>query len=140
MGVREPDLSYLLDTHVWIWSQLTPEKLGPDTQRLLLDSQQSLYISTVSTLELSRLREAGRVSLSVTIEDWIRISSQALDLRTIELSHAHSIESYSLPPEFHKDPADRMLVATARVEALTLITADQRILDYDHVGTYDARL
>lgn len=91
MGVRKPDLSYLLDTHVWIWSQLAPE-------------------------------------------------NQALDLRTIELSHAHSIESYSLPPEFHKDPADRMLAATARVEGLTLITADQRILDYDHVQAYDARL
>lgn len=133
-------MNWLLDTHVWVWSQLEPERLGTTTQKILLDKKQTLHISTVSTLEVARLVEGGRVCLGMTMQDWVEISGSLLDLRTTELSHAHAIESYALPSPFHRDPADRMLVATARTEKYTLVTADQRILDYDHVSTHDARL
>lgn len=132
-------MNCLLDTHVWVWSQLEPERLGTSTQRILLDSANALYVSTVSTLEVARLASGGRILLQMTVQDWVRDSCRYLALQTLELSHAQAIESYALPGNFHKDPADRVLVATARLEQLTLLTADERILSYGDVKTLDAR-
>lgn len=131
-------MKLLLDTHVWVWSQLEPERLGAKSRELLLDTENTLLISTVSTLEIARLVQGGRIVLSMSLEDWVRRSSLHLGLRTIKLSHAHAIESYALPSPFHRDPADRMLVATTRVESLILLTADQRILEYSGVEAFDA--
>lgn len=124
---------------MWVWSQLEPERLGHETQCILMDMKYSLYLSSVSTLEFARLVQGGRVVLETTVADWVRRAISQLSLKTVKLSHSHAIESYALPPPFHRDPADRMLVATARLEGLTMLTADQRILDYPGVSTHDAR-
>ena len=132
-------MAYLLDTHVWIWSQAAPEKLGPETTNLLSDPQVPLYLATISTLELARLRAFSKVRLRGNLEDWVEESLELLLCSTLQLSHEISLGAYSLPGDFHRDPADRILVATARVHALTLLTADQRILEYRHAETHDAR-
>ncbi|MGA2261646.1 MAG: type II toxin-antitoxin system VapC family toxin [Acidobacteriota bacterium] len=133
-------MTLLLDTHVWIWSQEAPEKLGELTTRLLTDRQNVLYVSTTSTLEIARLLMVGTVALSEPLTSWVSETLRALECGTMEISHQIAIEAYSLPGNFHKDPADRILVATARIYDLTLVTMDERILQYSHVTSQDARL
>lgn len=132
-------MSLLLDTHVWIWSQETPEELGERTRELLIDSGQALYLSPVSTLEIARLAARGTIRLSGSLLEWVKDTLEALQGITVQVSHEIAAEAYSLPGSFHKDPADRILVATARLDRLTLVTADHRLLKYPHVNTQDAR-
>ena len=73
------------------------------------------------------------------MEAWVRRGMNDLGLKSVELSHAIALLAYSLPGEFHKDPADRILVATAIDQGMMLVTADERILAYGRVMTMDAR-
>jgi len=132
-------MTFLLDTHVWIWSQETPDELGEQARTALVDPGNSLYVATISTLEIARLVEMGLVELSGRVVSWIEESLGLLQCGTIELSHEIAVAAYSLPSPFHKDPADRVLVATARELDLKFVTADNRILAYPHVRTQDAR-
>lgn len=129
----------LLDTHVWVWTQEQPERIGPRTKRLLLGATHHTVVSPISTLEISRLVAAGDIRLSVPLTDWILQSMADLAAETVSVSHEVAIEAYALPGAFHRDPADRVLVATARRDGLTVVTADDRILSYPHVRTQDAR-
>ena len=133
-------MTLLLDTHVWIWSQEAPEKLGRRTTRLLTDERNALHVSTVSSLEIARLVNTGTIVLSGSLNSWVAETLDVLSCGTLEISHQIAIGAYSLPGVFHKDPADRLLVATARIYALTLVTMDERILGYPHVKSRDARL
>lgn len=132
-------MTFLLDTHVWIWSQETPEELGEKARAALIDTENRLYVSTVSTLEIARLVEMGRLELSGSLVSWIAETLNLLQCGSIEISHEIAAGAYSFPSPFHRDPADRVLVATARALDLTLFTADDRILSYPHVRTQDAR-
>ena len=132
-------MNFLLDTHVWIWSQESPETLGPRTRTALAAEENSLLVSPVSSLELAQLAWAGRLTLAGRLQTWISESLGALLAETTPLSHEITVGAYDLPGEFHRDPADRILVATARVLDLTVVTADDRILAYPHVMAMDAR-
>jgi len=132
-------MSFLLDTHVWIWSEEAPEMIGPGCRALLEDLENSLFVSTVSSLEISRLRAAGTVSLTGSLTSWIEDTLDALSCMTIPISHEIAATAYELPGSFHKDPADRVLLATALIHDLELMTADTPILDYRHVRTRNAR-
>ena len=132
-------MNFLLDTHVWIWTQESPETLGPGTRSALAAEENSLLVSPVSSLELAQLAWAGRLTLAGRLQTWISESLQALLAETIPLSHEITAGAYDLPGEFHRDPADRILIATARVHDLTVVTADSRILAYPHVMAMDAR-
>lgn len=129
----------LLDTHVWVWSQNEPARLGAATRKLLTARSSENHVSTVSTLELSRLVATGAIDASVPVGAWVDTALRALNARTIEVSHAIAAEAYALPGNLHKDPADRLLVATARCHSLILLTADERILAYGGVHSRDAR-
>jgi PIN domain nuclease of toxin-antitoxin system len=129
----------LLDTHVWIWSQESPEKLGKEARRLLVDGKSTNHVATVSVLELARLVAAGDIFLNRPLPAWVETAVEELHAEELAMSREIAAEAYALPGEFHRDPADRILVATARRESLTLLTADARILSYPHVKTLDAR-
>ena len=129
----------LLDTHVWVWTQEQPERLGPRTRRLLVSGEHENSVCPISTLEISRLVAAGDIRLAMPLADWIVQSMAGLSAQTVPVSHEVAIEAYTLPGTFHRDPADRLLVAAARRNGLTLVTADDRILAYPHVRTHDAR-
>lgn len=131
-------MRYLLDTHVWIWSQETLERLNNKTRRELADLDQERFVSTISTLEIARLMELGLLHLQHAFMEWRNLSLENLHAVTIGLTHEIAAEAYNLPGKFHKDPIDRLLVATARIERLTLITADDLILRYPHVKTLRA--
>jgi PIN domain nuclease of toxin-antitoxin system len=129
---------YLLDTHVWIWSQESPERLGRRTRHELSDLNQERFVSTICTLEIARLMQLGLLRLKHPLTEWRNLSLANLQALTIGLTHEIAAEAYALPGNFHKDPIDRVIVATARVERLTLITADDLILRYPHVKTLRA--
>ena len=131
-------MRYLLDTHVWIWSQEVPERLNAKTRRELADLDQERFVSPISTLEVARLIHLGLLRLKHTFTEWKELSLAELGASTLGLTHEIAWEAYNLPGTFHADQADRVLVATARVEKLTLITADDLILRYPHVNTLRA--
>lgn len=130
----------LLDTHVWFWALQSPDRLGPACQALLKDPQTELAVATVSTLEFGQLVSSGKIEIRGTLDAWVHRGIQALSTQTIEMTHRIALLAYALPGEFHKDPADRILVATAIDQGLTLATADERILIYPHVMALDARI
>ena len=130
----------LLDTHALIWSQESPELLGDVARGVMADADTRLYVSPVSSLEIARLAWGGRLTVAGHVRTWVCEAMAALLAETIALSHEIAAGAYELPGEFHRDPADRVLVASARVHDLTVLTADDRILAYRHVLTKDARL
>jgi PIN domain nuclease of toxin-antitoxin system len=132
-------VSLLLDTHVWIWTQEQPDAIGTKARSLLETTTDELCVSAVSSLEIARLVAAGMLELKGSLDRWVRTAIDSLEARSIDVDHRIAIEAYKLPGRFHKDPADRMLVATARINELTLVTADERILAYKPVRTLDAR-
>jgi PIN domain nuclease of toxin-antitoxin system len=129
---------YLLDTHVWVWLAENPERVGSRTRRELADLNNEREVSPVSTLEISRLLQLGLLRLKHGFAEWRTLSLAHLHATTAALTHEIAAHSYDLPGEFHSDPADRVLVATARLERLTLVTADDLILRYPHVKTLRA--
>ena len=131
-------MKLLLDTHVWIWAFECPEKIGPSCRKVLAEESGERLVSPVSTLELARLVERGHIELVCPLAEWIRRSMTALRLRTCDLDHAVAMEAYALPGDLHPDPADRILVASARLAGAKLVTADRRILAYGAVETLPA--
>lgn len=132
-------MKLLLDTHVWIWSQEDPDRLGQQTKRLLLAAEHENHVCTISTLELARLVATGAVSVALALREWVERALHAVQARTVQVSHEIAMEAYALPEPFHKDPADRLLVAAARCQELILLTADERILSYHGVRSRNAQ-
>ena len=132
-------MKYLLDTHVWIWAFEGSPTPGAQCRKALCDESSERFVSPVSTMEIARLLAYDEIELACPLQEWMARSMSALQLRTIELNHAASMDAYALPGAFHPDPADRLLVATARMHDLCLITADRRILAYSGVKSLPAR-
>jgi len=129
----------LLDTHVWLWAVEAPEKLGRRTKALLLAAGNDRLVSAISALEIARLCLDERIILSISPKKWMEDSARELRLQQVDVGFMIALEAYSLPDPFHRDPVDRVLVATARSNQATLLTADERILAYRHVRTGDCR-
>ena len=79
--------------------------------------------------------EYGRLKLNCSVEEWIELAVHLPGLRVLELTPSIAVASTKLPGEFHRDPADQIIVATARVYGIGLLTADERIVAYRHVQT-----
>ncbi len=132
-------MNLLLDTHVWFWALEAPNNLGRYCRTALESSDNSLFVATISTVEFGQLHFSKRIVFKGTLESWVRRGLEAMMLQSVELSNAIALVSYTLPGRFHKDPADRLLVATAIQHGYTVVTADERILAYPHVLAMDAR-
>ena len=132
-------MKYLLDTHVWLWSHEAHEKFGRKAQAILTSSEDERLVSAISTFEIARLIGKRRLILQQSFASWSAQSLHDLVATTIDVTHEIAWEAYSLPGSFHKDPADRLLIATARLHDLTLLTADDSILSYRHVKSASAR-
>jgi len=129
----------LLDTHVWLWAATQAAALGRKTRAALVDQKNERLVSATSVLEIARLSAGGQIILSISTQRWIDESTKDLMLGHLAVTTDVAIEAYSLPIPFHRDPADRLLVATARIHSLVLVTADERILGYHSVRTMDCR-
>jgi PIN domain nuclease of toxin-antitoxin system len=125
---------YLLDTHVWVWWNMTPKKLSGRVRSLIRSPSryEELLLSAVSPWEFAKLLEKGRLGISCDPEAWIREAIEMPRLRLIPLSPLVAFRSTVLPHPFHDDPADQIIVATAREENATILTSDERIRAYPH--------
>ena len=135
----DPDL-LLLDTHVWLWLVAGSLDLSTEARHTIerTAAAGTLRIAAISLWEIALLASRGRIVLGKPIGLWLDEAladpGPAIDPLTPQIA----IESYALPDAFHRDPADRLIVATARLANATLMTRDRRILDYAARGHLDA--
>ena len=124
----------VLDTHIWVWWVHGDPALSAST-RALLDSSAptGLAVSAISCWEVAKLVERGRLTLPCPVFDWLRQALSYPGIRLIELSPRICVESAQLPGKFHRDPADQIIVATARILDAALVTVDGKILKYPQV-------
>jgi len=128
----------ILDTHVLLWwvnGSDALSKVAEKAIRKTLSQGSEIIISSISAWEVSMLIEKGRLTLSMDVESWFAEISQIDGVRFSPVDNEIAIKSTVLPGNFHKDPADRMIVATARKLAVPLVTADEKIRNYEHVKT-----
>jgi len=130
-------MKYVLDTHVWIWWQMQPKKLSSRIRTILNnpDHYEELLLSAISAWEFSKLLEKKRIGISCDPEEWFRVALEMPKLRLVPLTPTLSYRSTTLPQPFHGDPADQIIVATAREENATVLTKDNLIRQYKHVRT-----
>lgn len=127
-------MMYLLDTHTWIWWNAAPDRLSPKA-REAIENESEVLLSAISPWELAKLLERGRLTLAVAGDHWLRSALSEPSLRLVPVSPEISWHSTQLPPPFHEDPADQIVVATARLLGATIITKDRLIRNYAHVAS-----
>jgi PIN domain nuclease of toxin-antitoxin system len=126
----------VLDTHIWIWWVDGNTRLSQE-QRQHLETNQAdgLGVSVISCWEVAKLVEVGRLGLAHPVKNWITQALMYPGVRLLPLTPEIAVESTQLPGQFHRDPADQIIVATARTWDCPLVTSDSRVLDYPHVKT-----
>jgi PIN domain nuclease of toxin-antitoxin system len=124
----------LLDTHIWLWSTNEPHKLTSEVHRAVTDPGNTCYLSPVSIWEVIILLEKKRIGIDQDFGQWFEKSRIDFELQKAPLDWkvVHQMRFTMLA---YKDPADRFLAATAKVHGLTLVTADQRLLDIPGLKT-----
>jgi PIN domain nuclease of toxin-antitoxin system len=126
----------VLDTHIWVWWVDESSQLSERHTQLIQDNEQSgLCVSAISCWEVAKLVEYGRLRLDGSLEAWMDQAIAYPGIELMSLTPQIAIESTQLPGTFHRDPADQIIVATARVHALSILTVDRLILNYPHVRT-----
>jgi PIN domain nuclease of toxin-antitoxin system len=130
-------VSYLLDTHCWLWLKADASRLPSAVRRRLLRHPRDLVLSSVCVMELVIKHATGKLSLGAGGPQ--QFVAELLDdgVSTLDAGVEHMLRMGLLPPR-HRDPFDRLLVAQAMVEGLTLVSADAQVLAYD-VKTLDVR-
>jgi len=128
-------MKLLLDTHVWYWfvigdKTLTKKSIDLINQAALSDS---LYLSSISVWEIALMESKGRISFQVPTLKWVEEALKNIPIQLIFLYPSIAVESCHLI-DFHGDPADRIIAATARVENLTLLTRDKKIQAYSKMN------
>lgn len=126
----------LLDTHVVIWSAEGDARLGPKARRLIAERSQTdpFHVSAISAWEIAMLVNKGRLDLGGPARDWLATAMSHQAWQTVPVDIAAAVEAVNLPGILHNDPADRIIVATARLRSFALVTADRAILNYSKTG------
>lgn len=123
----------ILDTHIWVWWVDGGSQLPADYASLIqTEAPNGLGVCAISCWEVAKLVELGRLALAVPVEQWL---AQALQppVVLLPLSLEVAVGSTQLPGTFHRDPADQLIVATARFYDCPLVTLDRLIRAYPHV-------
>jgi PIN domain nuclease of toxin-antitoxin system len=121
----------LLDTHIWLWWMLGDPRLGPAEVEFFdrLPPHRRPCLCTISMWETALLVELGRLELSVPLEAFLKVAASPATVRLCPIEVGTVVEMNTLPDSFHHDPADRLIVATARAGNLPLASRDGRIVD-----------
>ena len=128
----------LLDTHAWVWWLTEDRRLSRRAKSLIAGrlAEQDLWISLISVWEVAKKVEKKQLVLDRPVSSWLDEAVTQPGLGAWELTRSILVQSCELPQPFHGDPADQILVATARHHGATLITRDDRIRRYRHVQSY----
>lgn len=129
---KEPEL-ILLDTHIWVWqmtgvSKATSLPLRALIQRLI--PKKAIRVSAISVWEVALLSEKGKIEFPEGLEEWVHRAMNAPGVIPVDVTPEIALKSTLLPENFHRDPGDRILIATAIQTGATLITHDKEILTY----------
>lgn len=119
-------MNILLDTNAFLWAIANPKKIPQHIADIIIDPSNTVYYSVVNVWEVSIKRALGKLNMPNNIEQEIKIH----DFSELQIKTSH-VSAVELLPPIHKDPFDRMLVAQAIIEKLTIVTGDKNILKYD---------
>ena len=127
----------VLDTHVWVWFISNPELLSKAAKKAINVSmeQKAIFISSISAWEVALLAAKKRLKLTIDVTDWITKSERLPFLQFVPVDNSVAVKSVNLPQPLHKDPADRIIIATAITIGAPVVTKDKKLLDYPHVKT-----
>ena len=127
----------VLDTHVWLWFISNPELLSRKARKAV-DFElrnEKVFISSISAWEIALLVSSQCLQLTLEVADWIAKSEMLPYFQFIPVDNSIAIKSVNLPGPLHRDPADRIIIATAISLGASLLTKDEKILNYPHVKT-----
>ena len=129
-------ISIIIDTHIFLWLMEGSKDLHSSEIKLInkVINNGQILVSAISFWEIAMLQKLKKISLSIPIKDWISKSVSQTGIKISEIDIAILIESVHLPGNFHKDPADRIIVATSRTKKVPLLTHDGRIINYGEEG------
>jgi PIN domain nuclease of toxin-antitoxin system len=127
----------IIDTHVWLWLLHDPSQLSNAAREQIEieEAQNGILVSAISVWEIAVKSSLGKLALPLPIDDWYALAKSHSGIVIEALNPEDAIASTQLPGDFHKDPADRIIVAMARRYDVPLITCDNNILKYPHVKT-----
>lgn len=127
----------VLDTHALVWWVAGDSQLSRAAREAIEAEAQDgeILVSAISAWEVAMLAKVGRLALTMNAGAWLETVAQVPAVRFVPVDVRISVQSVDLPGEFHKDPADRIIVATARHHSVPLVSADLKIRDYPHVQT-----
>lgn len=120
----------LIDTHCWLWANMTPEMLSHSAADLIADRENAFVLSAVSALEIAIKSALGKLDLPAPAEEYVPMRLESLAMKALPVYLQHSLRVGELP-QHHRDPFDRLLVAQAQIENLPIMTADPEIAQYD---------
>jgi len=123
-------MKILLDTHCWLWWITTPEKLGPESQQLIMDGHNEIFLSAASSWEIAIKYALAKLPLPEAPEKFIPPRLVRDAIRPLPINHTHALHVASLPLH-HRDPFDRLLISQAQMEGLPIMTVDKQFKDYD---------
>jgi len=125
----------VLDTHTLVWWVGHNERLSNSAEAVIKAAQEAnaLFVSSFTAWELALLDVHGKLTFLPDLNTWFSAVSQLPGIYFVPVDHGIAMASVNLPGHFHKDPADRIIVATARNLAAAVVTADQKIRAYPHV-------
>jgi len=134
----------VIDTHVLIWLMQGDQRLGAIAKKTIQTyaDQEEVFVPAIVCWEVAMLASKGRIKLGCGVQQRLEQVFELPGVNLTDLSPTMAVDSTRLPGEIHGDPADRLVVATARAVSAQLVTADQKILTYalaGHVGANDAR-
>lgn len=134
-----PERPLVLDTHVWIWTINGDPTITLSTrQKIRLALQKSrVLIPAICVWEVAMLWKRNRIQLREPLLDWVRAALEKSGFSLVPITDTIAVESALLPGKFHNDPADCLIVATARLEKAVLFTRDSRIMEYGRAGHVD---
>ena len=123
-------MKILLDTHVWLWMVIEPEKLSRHARRHINKDAEELMLSAASAWEISIKWSLGKLKLPTTPAEFVPEHLAATKTYPLAVQHSHALRVASLP-RHHSDPFDRLLIAQAQIEKLPILTADPLLKAYD---------
>ncbi len=126
----------VLDTHTWMWWVADLDRLTESQQQVIRDNQTAgLGVSIISCWEIAKKCALGKLQLNRPVADWFYLALRFPGIVLLPLKPKIVVDTTQLSAPFHRDPADQLIVATARVHGTGLLTTDDRIRQYPHCNT-----
>ncbi len=123
-------MKYLLDTQIWLWSLVSPQRMGHEVASIVDDPDNTLVLSAASTWEISIKYQLGKLTLPQPPEEFVLPRLIRDGIESLPIQHQHAARVAVLPA-YHRDPFDRLLIAVAQAESMTILTSDRQFRLYN---------